>query len=418
LVNLVGNAIKFTARGEVVIEARTVAASDSHLTVRLSVRDTGIGIPLDRQAAVFESFTQADGSTTRTHGGTGLGLAISKQLVQLMGGTIGLQSTPGVGSTFWIELPFERENATTMPGRTVPAQLVQLRVLIVDDTPINRRILRRTLEAWGCRVTEAAGGGEALARLEASAGGERFGLVLLDLDMPDLDGIETARRLRAHPQLANLPVILLSSVGGLHTGDRAASEVGFAAIVTKPVRQEVLLDRVLRAVCQATPDADQPSLPPAAVVEDTLALRVLLAEDNRVNQIVAQRLLEKLGCRFDIVANGRDAAQAAARNAYDAVLMDVQMPVMDGLEATVVIRRSEAARGRTWIIATTAHAMDGDRERCLAAGMDDYITKPLSLAAVRAALLRVPRAAPLESPAPVRTPGAEPSPGTPAARSA
>jgi signal transduction histidine kinase/DNA-binding response OmpR family regulator len=384
LVNLVGNAIKFTDAGEVVIEARLLGETDTQLSVRLSVRDTGIGIPLHRQAAVFESFTQADGSTTRTHGGTGLGLTISKQIVQLMGGEIGLHSIPGKGSTFWIDLPFERGTGARRPVSPLREQLVGLRVLIVDDTAINRLILRRTLDAWGCRVHEAASGHDALAQLDAGRQGEPYGLIILDMQMPELNGIETAQRIQANPRHAGVPIILLSSIGGFDSGDGQSKDAGFAAIVTKPVRQSALLDRILSVL--GAPAAGGEPQPAADSARRALALRVLLVEDNRVNQLVAERLLDKLGCQSDVVDNGRDAVQAAGRTHYDVILMDVQMPLMDGFEATALIRRHEPPGVRVPIIAMTAHAMEGDRERCLAAGMDGYVAKPVSLAALAASL--------------------------------
>jgi len=382
LVNLVGNAIKFTERGEIVLEVQRLDAAPSRHTVRLSVRDTGIGIPLERQVAVFESFTQADGSTTRTYGGSGLGLTISKELVRLMDGHIDLDSTPGTGSTFRVDLPLERAPAAAALLRAAPSRLARLHVLVVDDTATNRLILRRSLEAWGCRVTEAASGGTALAQLECSATGDAFDLVLLDMRMPDLDGIETARRITADPRFAPVPLILLSSIGGLRGGTRAARQVGFASVVTKPVRQSALLDAMLSALGEQASEPERRPGTAVAASADARVLRVLLAEDNRINQLVAQRLLQKLGCQTDVVENGRDAVEAVTRHRYDIILMDIQMPVMDGFEATTRIRDAETAGARLPIVAMTAHAMEGDRDRCLAAGMDGYISKPVNLAAL------------------------------------
>jgi signal transduction histidine kinase/DNA-binding response OmpR family regulator len=378
LVNLVGNAIKFTEHGEVVIEARVLRASPAELSVRLSVRDTGIGIPAERQAAVFESFTQADGSTTRTYGGTGLGLTICRQLVHLMGGEIGLDSAPGQGSTFWVDLIFEPV-ATPPEARLTAVRLAGLHVLIVDDNAINRQILRRTLLGWRCHVVEAASGREALASLEAHLEHDPIDIVLLDMQMPDLDGAETAQRVKADERLMRVPLILLSSIGDLQGGTHGAERLGFAAVITKPVRQSVLLAAILEVLGEsaAQPRPPQRTAGPARAA----ALRVLLVEDNRVNQLVARRLLEKLGCQVDLVDNGRDAVRAVANSLYDIVFMDVQMPQMDGFAATAEIRRRETAGERVPIIAMTAHAMEGDRERCLAAGMDDYVAKPVTLAA-------------------------------------
>jgi CheY-like chemotaxis protein/two-component sensor histidine kinase len=376
LVNLVGNAVKFTERGEVVIEAAKVRDSATHVTVRISVRDTGIGIPLDRQAAVFDSFTQADGSTTRTHGGTGLGLTICRQLVLLMGGEIGLQSAPGEGSTFSIELPFERCGGASVQRQGSVERLAGLRVLVVDDSAVNRVVLRRPLEAWGCRVEEATDGHEALQQLQCAGRDDPFALVILDMQMPGLDGVDTGRRMKADPRLAGVPLILLSSVGCL--AGEEARKIGFAAVLTKPVRQSVLLERIVSALGDVPFASDsRPATEPADAV-GPLDLHVLLAEDNRVNQLVARRLLEKLGCRVDIAEDGRQAVEATARSPYDVILMDVQMPVMDGFEATRSIRNGEQAGERVPIIAMTAHAMEGDRDRCLAAGMDGYVAKPVS----------------------------------------
>ena len=384
LVNLVGNAIKFTERGEVVIEGRVLRDSPSDCTVRLSVRDTGIGIPPERQAAVFESFTQADGSTTRTHGGSGLGLTISRELVRLMGGEIGLESTPGLGSEFWIDIRFERVPAGASAPPPSAGSLAGRRVLVVDDTAVNRLILRQSMQHYGCRVDEAASGRDALALLDRHSAEDPFDLVLLDMQMPELDGIATARFMKAHPRLAGVPVVLLSSIGGIPGGEAAARAIGFAAVVTKPVRRSTLLN-ALRTVLDG--GAGEPTAPPAAVApRQPLGLRVLLAEDNHVNQLVAQRLLEKLGCEADVVDTGRAAVEAVARARYDVVLMDVQMPQMDGFEAAASIRRGEAVGTHVPIIAMTAHAMEGDRERCLASGMDGYISKPVKLAALAEAL--------------------------------
>jgi signal transduction histidine kinase/DNA-binding response OmpR family regulator len=397
LVNMVGNAIKFTERGEVVVEARQLDGSPPQPSVRLSVRDTGIGIAKDRQAAVFESFTQADGSTTRNYGGTGLGLTICKQLVHLMGGEIGVQSAPGEGSTFWIDLPLERGSAKSANPRAAVARLAGLRVLVVDDTAVNRIVLRWPLEQWGCRVEEAADGRDALKQLEKAASHDPFALVILDMHMPELDGVETARQVKADSRFAGVPLILLSSIGGL--GKDEAQEAGFAAVLTKPTRQSSLLERILGTLGDAGSMPETAPAAGAAGVVGRLDLRVLLVEDNRVNQLVAQRLLEKLGCRIDIATDGREAVEAAACLRYDVILMDVQMPVMDGFEATLLIRKGEKDGEHVPILAMTAHAMDGDRERCLSAGMDGYIAKPVSRSALAGALSGLRRPEDLE-PAP------------------
>jgi signal transduction histidine kinase/DNA-binding response OmpR family regulator len=381
LTNLAGNAVKFTERGEVVIEARAREEGDHRLVIRIGVRDSGIGIPADRLQAVFDSFTQVDGSTTRKHGGTGLGLTICRQLVALMGGEIHVESTVGAGSLFWFELPFEPAlHAAPQPAPV--ERLRGLRVLVVDDNATNRMIVRETLRAWGCRPEEADGGAAALAALDVAAAGDPFGLVILDMQMPEMDGAETADRIGADPRFAAVPLVLLSSIVTL----RHVRTTPFAAALAKPVRQASLL-RTLREIVGGRREETAPEV--ASAVELPIeSLHVLLAEDNAVNRTVALRMLTKLGCRADAVENGGQAVVAATSQRYDLILMDVQMPEMDGFEATAEIRRQVAGGERTPIIAMTAHAMEGDRERCLAAGMDDYLSKPMSIAALAETLAR------------------------------
>ena len=390
LTNFVGNALKFTPRGEVVIEAQLVAETDQEATVRLSVRDSGIGIPKGRQEAIFESFTQADGSTTRRYGGTGLGLTICRQLTHLMGGRIGVESEPGRGSTFWVELPLPKQPALSIPCAALPPRLEGLRALIVDDNAVNRRILREQLHSWGCRTEEAAGGQEALAALDGS-NGDPFGLALLDMMMPDMDGVETARLIQADARRRDIPLILLSSAGHWD-GRTRLQETGFAAALVKPVRQSQLFDALVGVLAEeqtaprvkaATEREASKGTSKETVAVEPLGLRILLAEDNSTNRKLALRLLSKWGCHAVAVANGMEVLDALAQTPYDAVLMDVQMPEMDGLEATAAIRRREESEGKRTrgipipIIAMTANAMQGDRERCLEAGMDDYISKPI-----------------------------------------
>jgi signal transduction histidine kinase/DNA-binding response OmpR family regulator len=379
--NLVTNAVKFTEQGEVVIEVRAHEESNGTTLVRIAVRDTGIGIPPDRHAAIFESFTQADGSTTRKHGGTGLGLTICRQLVTLMGGRMQLESVPGVGSTFFFEIPFVRARGGAQRSAAVE-RLIGLKVLVVDDNATNRMIVRQTLGAWGCRTAEAAGGAIALATMDAAAGEDPFRLVILDMQMPEMDGGEVARRLRADARFAEVPLILLSSAEGLH----ATRDMGFAAALAKPVRQATLLRAILRALGERQAEPD-PEVAPSSVDPIGAPLRVLLADDNKVNRMVAIAMLQRLGCETDAVADGRAAVEAVARGDYDLVLMDVQMPEMDGFEATAEIRRLPKGR-RLPVIAMTAHAMEGDDERCLAAGMDAYIAKPVTIAALIGTLTR------------------------------
>ncbi len=401
LTNLVGNAIKFTEQGEVTIEVTLLQESDAAARFRLAVRDTGIGIPPDRQAAIFNSFTQADGSTTRKYGGTGLGLTICRQLVQLMDGRIGVESEVGRGSVFWFELSLPQPSAQAATRSLDHEALSGLRVLIVDDNATNRRILSEQLRSWGCLPEEAVGGPAALTALR-EAETVPFQLVLLDMQMPEMDGEQTAQVIRAEPQWADLPLVLLSSAGARGTAEEMRAR-GFAATLTKPVRQSHLFNTIVDVLEKTGPAQEvAPVLRIVSEERPAQSLRILLAEDNAVNQKVALRMLARLGYRADAVANGQEALDALARIPYDLVLMDVQMPEMDGFGATAEIRRREAGTARHLpIIAMTAHAMAGDRERCLAAGMDDYLAKPVKQEALLAILSRWSQEA-LERPVPAR----------------
>jgi signal transduction histidine kinase/CheY-like chemotaxis protein len=382
LLNLVGNAIKFTEKGEVAVRIACVSETAAQAVLRIAVHDTGIGIPKERQAAVFESFTQGDGSTTRRYGGTGLGLTITRQLVELMGGTIGLESEPGAGSTFWIQLPLEKQ--ANIAGE-LPFQLWGRRILAVGDPSIEGQV-----RSWGFRIETAPSGEAAIALLRDASAPDPFAAVVLDAQVPDVDGFPVADAMRSDPRLAKVPLILMSSTP---LGDRADElrRRGFAAWLTKPVHESWLRDTLLGALGAA---AEPAAPPPGAAVRgagDLPALpplRVLVAEDNSVNQKVAARILAKLGAKADVVGSGLEALEALRQISYDVVLMDVQMPEMDGLEATAELRRREEGGGRrTPVIAMTAHAMKGDRERCLAAGMDDFLTKPIRAQPLAAALL-------------------------------
>jgi signal transduction histidine kinase/DNA-binding response OmpR family regulator/HPt (histidine-containing phosphotransfer) domain-containing protein len=389
LLNLVGNAIKFTDHGEVGIHIGCASETEASAMLRVGVQDTGIGIPPERQAAVFESFTQADGSTTRRYGGTGLGLTITRQLVELMHGRIWLESEPEKGSTFWFELPFEKHTNAVSGARALPYQLWGRRVLTVDDNATNRAIVENHLRAWGFRVEQAASAAAGLERLRAEHTTDPFALVVLDMQMPDMDGLQLARTIRADAALGPLPLVMLTSMP-VRERAQELKDAGFSAWLTKPVRPLQLYNALLgtltgpeaAAKTRVEPVVDAealPALPP---------MRVLVAEDNSVNQKVAVRILAKLGARADAVGNGLEALEALARVPYDVVLMDVQMPEMDGLEATRELRRVEAGTDRhTPVIAMTAHAMERDRERCLAAGMDDHLTKPIRPQTLAAALL-------------------------------
>jgi PAS domain S-box-containing protein len=426
VLNLVGNAVKFTERGEVEVE---VKAEESHakpqsrkedaeagqqrpavegpaagagdspsgllcgfaalrvILLHFSVRDTGIGIPPDKQQAIFEAFTQADTSTTRRYGGTGLGLTISSQLAQMMGGRLWVESAQGLGSTFRFTARFGLSGADAGPStRRLPAEeaprpeaLHGLRVLVVDDNATNRRILVEMVTSWRLLPRGAEGGRQALAALhEAAAEGEPYPLVLLDGHMPEMDGFALAEQIRRSPELAGTTVLMLTSAGQPEDVARC-QQLGVAAYLMKPVKQSELLAAIRVALgrlpCAPGP---APASPQAREGGDQRPLRILLAEDNAINQKLATRLLEKEGHAVTVAGSGRAALAVLERQSFDLVLMDVQMPEMDGLEATDRIRQQERGSGRhVPILAMTAHAMKGDRERCLAAGMDGYVSKPI-----------------------------------------
>ncbi len=414
LVNLLGNATKFTEEGEVVLrlslaEEKNDAEGDETAVVRFEVRDTGIGMTEEQRERLFRSFSQADASTTRKYGGTGLGLAISKQLVELMGGEIGVESQPGEGSTFWFTVCLEKQPEGVRAAPSRRADLRDLRVLVVDDNETNRKIVHEQVVSWGIKNGMAEDGHGALEMLRRSAeGGDPYDLAILDLDMPEMDGMELASTIKADPALAPTQLILLTSMG-LRGEAEQARGVGFAAYLTKPVKQSRLFDAI--ATVMGTPAEEQdekrrPAHDEAPIVtrhnleearahsrERLVRAHVLVAEDNQVNQKVAVRMLEKLGYRADVAANGLEAIEALSRIRYAAVLMDVQMPEMGGYEATAEIRRREQAQDRrTPIVAMTANAMQGDREKALEAGMDDYVPKPVKREELEAALERwVPR---------------------------
>jgi PAS domain S-box-containing protein len=376
LTNLLGNAIKFTESGSVTLAAEVSGQTERHVRVRLAVRDTGIGIAPERQDAIFDSFTQADGSTTRRYGGTGLGLTISRKLVELMGGRLGLESEPGRGSTFWIEIALEKQAAPAPRPVAVPAIRPGLRVLVVDDFDVNRRIYGELLRSWGCVADEVASGAAALDALRASAAGAPYALVLLDMHMPGMDGEMTARAIKGDPRIAGVPLVLLSSMDARGTMPEMLAK-GFAAMLTKPVRRAQLLEVVSGVTAGGAPTA---AAKQTSGTREALGLHVLVAEDNRVNRKVVAGMLRLLGCRATLVENGAQALAALEREPCDVVLMDLQMPEMDGLEATAAIRRREAETSTHLpIIALTAHAMQGDDARCLAAGMDGYVTKPVRI---------------------------------------
>jgi two-component system sensor histidine kinase/response regulator len=381
LVNLVGNSVKFTEHGEVVVEIeREPESTEESAILHFRVRDTGIGIAKEKQGMVFGAFTQADSSTTRKYGGTGLGLAITTRLVELMGGKIWLESELGRGSTFHFTIRFGI--AVDQPAIPIPdpAILQDSSILIVDDNETNRFILVEMLGRWGVRVETAKGAREALAILDrAATRGPRFSVVISDLQMPDMDGFGLVENIRKNAQFAQIPVLLLSS--SAQQGERErCRKLNIAAYLAKPIQPSELLDAILTAL-SVSADEPQPQAPPKAPpqpIGGRQEMKVLLAEDNAVNRTLARRLLEKHGHTVVVVENGREALEALERETVDLVLMDVQMPEMDGLEATAAIREKEkTSGGHMPIITLTAHAMKGDREKCLAAGADDYLTKPI-----------------------------------------
>jgi PAS domain S-box-containing protein len=377
IVNLVGNAIKFTERGEVVVRVEAEQTEGNDVRLRFTVRDTGIGIPPDKRLVIFEAFAQADSSTTRHYGGTGLGLAIAAQIVELMGGRIWVESEMGKGSTFHFTAAFQQ--ATEAAPKTVSdlASLQGLRVLIVDDNDTNRRILEEMLASWRMQPASASSGTAALTALEqAGQTGEPFALVLLDAMMPGMDGFELAERIRGRADLAGATLMMLSSAGQGRDAARCR-EIGVAAYLTKPVQHSTLLDAIMTCLGVESAAGGQAALAAPAPHVDR-RLTILLAEDNAVNQRVALRFIEKWGHDVVIVNNGKEALAAIKERPFDLVLMDVQMPEMGGFEATRAIRaREKHTGGRLPIVAMTAHAMKGDRERCLEAGMDAYVSKPV-----------------------------------------
>ncbi|HEX8798470.1 MAG TPA: response regulator, partial [Terriglobales bacterium] len=379
VVNLVGNAIKFTERGEVVLGVQVGSRSNSDIQLRFSVTDTGIGIPTDKQGVIFEAFSQADSSTTRRYGGTGLGLAISAQLVELMGGSISVESQPGHGSTFVFTAGFEVQQPRT-ESLSTPRTLSDLPILIADDNATNRRILQEVVTNWHMRPTAVESGAAALDMLEGSLRMRQpFAIALLDGHMPDMDGFAVAEKIHKDRRYAKLKIIMLTSAG-LPDDVTRCRRLGISEYLTKPVKQSELFDVIITSLGQ--PPIEKARAPRKRKVARFAGgrLQVLVAEDNQVNQLVATRIFERLGYEVTVVNNGQEAVSAVQSRKFDLVAMDVQMPGMDGLEATAAIRAWEKTTGiHTLIVAMTAHAMKGDRERCLAAGMDGYASKPIRI---------------------------------------
>lgn len=383
LVNLLSNSVKFTAKGEVVVGLETHLNGDGRVAIKIFVRDTGIGIPKDRLSRLFRPFSQVDASTTRSYGGTGLGLAISKQLVIRMGGQISVESTENVGSTFSFTLTADAAPTDDRQSDFRAKHLSKLQVLVVDDNATSRRILRLNLESWNMTTYEAENAQSALLMMQK----QHFDLAILDYQMPQMDGIALAREIAKLPKQSQPPLMLLSSLG-IHL--ELADQDLFPVRLLKPVRSSQLFDQIVSLFSEFTHETKKPSSKhgPEKSLGELMPLRILLAEDNVVNQRVALLFLQKIGFRADVVANGIEAVAAAERQTYDVVLMDVQMPDMDGLQATRVIRSTIPKEKQPRVIAMTAHAMTGDKERCLEAGMDDYIKKPIDIASLITVLQR------------------------------
>ena len=377
LTNLVGNAVKFTSRGHVLVQVREDARVDGCTRLHFQVTDTGIGIPAEKHTTIFEAFSQADGSTTRRFGGTGLGLTISSTLVNLMGGRMWVESEIGKGTTFHFTAAFDTTDLSTSEPRPEPL-LAELSVLIVDDNAVNRRILHGQLTRWHMRPAVVQNGRAALETLSAAAlAGSPFVLVLLDVNMPEFDGFQVAEQIAARPELAGATIMMLSSSGD-HAETGRCRDLGVSAYLTKPIQAANLHDAICRVLARPSISPAEGTSPRRVTGQAARALRVLLAEDNIVNQRVAVGLLTKRGHSVTVTSNGIEAVAALERDAFDVVLMDIQMPEMGGFEATAEIRtRERQSGGHTRIVAMTAHAMNGDRERCLSAGMDGYLSKPI-----------------------------------------
>jgi len=395
--NLISNAVKFTAHGEVTVRVTREAETDTHITLRFEVKDTGIGIPPEAQSRLFQAFSQADGSTTRKYGGTGLGLAICRQLVNMMHGQIGMDSVAGRGSTFWFTLPLEKQRGPAKPEPELLPALAQARLLVVSDNATNRQILYQQTLVWRMRSECAATGAEALTLLRAAAASDPYRVAIIDNQMPDMDGLMLARAIKSDAAATSVTRVVLLATLRHQVNVESLEANGVTTCLMKPVKQSRLFDALVMAILGKTglPSAGAPTAAAARPAQPRRSLRLLLAEDNAINQQVALGQLRQLGYTADVANNGREVLEALQRASYDIVFMDCQMPEMDGYEATQAIRRHEQegallnpGRPPLHIIAMTANAMRGDREKCLAAGMNDYVSKPVEEEELHAALER------------------------------
>ncbi|HET9101429.1 MAG TPA: response regulator, partial [Acidobacteriaceae bacterium] len=383
------NAIKFTDKGEVMLYVERQKQSESTLELHFFVSDTGIGIPEEKQQTIFEAFEQADTSTTRRYGGTGLGLSISAALVKLMGGTMWVESKVRQGSKFHFTVVLEISPSEPEPLTKEVHQLIDLPVLIVDDNASNRRILRDILANWHMKPTVTSSGAEALSMLAKADLANNFALVLLDVHMPDMDGFALAEKIRNSYGQHGIKLILLTSASRPSDAARCR-ELGISDYLSKPIKQSELFDAIVTAMAEHGRQRERYESPSTFIRASESSLRVLVAEDNPVNQTLAVRILEKLGHKVQVVNNGREALGRSQAEEFDLILMDVQMPEMDGLEATTAIRAAESNTGKhVPIIAMTAHAMKGDREKCISAGMDGYLSKPIRILELRQATSEV-----------------------------
>jgi two-component system, sensor histidine kinase and response regulator len=380
IVNLVGNAIKFTEHGEIIVSVEAGKKNRHATELIFAIKDTGIGIPLDKQEIIFGAFSQADGSMARKYGGSGLGLAICAKLVAMMNGKIWLESSEAGGSTFYFTA-FLQPHTQDPPARRPPRQLEELKglnVLVVDDNSTNRRVLTGLLARWGMNFTALEDAHAALAALaQADVQGRAFRLILLDGHMPKMDGFALAEQIQKQSQPMHAVVMMLTSAGHLGDGARCRA-LGISAYLVKPIRQRELLNAICQVLGAGPQAPDLPLVTRHTLHEEKPSFRILLAEDNAVNQVLAVRLLEKRGYSVVVAANGRAAVEALDKENFHLVLMDIQMPGMDGFEATAAIREAEKLTGkRIPIVAMTAHALKGDQDRCMAAGMDGYVSKPI-----------------------------------------